>query len=247
MNEPIRLALRFALRHSGVPAALIAIALALTGCHAARMPVPESLVSAERMAVSGRQGMKLNQELRFGSYRVHPIKRSWTRGRDRGSMPVASQSERSQSFELTIGEDETAFAFVACRASAESVRIDLGVVEMNPADRSALYCNIQSTTDRLVAWEMELQERRARPLAGTITGGPSRFHVVGTNRLERGLPVDVTTGYELRDGDRVVAAVEVVNGGAVWLSPDLEPGPRRVMAAAAAALLVLEDLYDTIR
>lgn len=228
-------------------AALLLAAVSLGGCQTARLPVPDSLVTAERLAVSGRQGLQLRQRLRFGSYVAHPINRSWTRGRDRGATLAARQLERRQTYRFTLQDSDVEYWFVACHASAQSIRIDLGVIEAHPADESALYCNLQSATDRLAAWELELQERRGRPLAGTLELGDTRFDVDGTNRLEGALPMGSTTGYEIRSDGDVVGAVEVINNGAVWLSPDLDLEQRRLLAAAAAALLLLEDLYETIR
>jgi hypothetical protein len=227
-------------------AAIIVWAVLLLGCQAARMPVPETLATAEGMKVSGRQGLRLNETIRFGAYEASPIERSWTRGRDRGATAVARDSERIQSYRFTFREGDVAHWFVACRAAVESVRIDLGVVDVHPSDQSTLYCNLQSTSDRLVAWELELAERRGRPLSGTLTRGDRGFDIVGTNRVAGALPLDATTGYEIREGPTAVGAVEVINHGAVWLSPGLDPAHRPVLAAASAALLLLEDLYASI-
>lgn len=237
--------------HIAAPARAIApivvlVTLSLGGCQAARMPVPEPLAGAERMSVSGRQGFRLSPRLRFGVYEAQSIQRSWTRGRDRGATPVATHSERTQTYRFTLHEGEVARWFVACRAAVQSLRIDLRVVDMHPDDKSALYCNLQSTADRLTAWELELAERHGRPLAGTLTLGPSRLDVMGTDRVAGALSMGATTGYEIRSEGDVVGAVEVINRGAVWLRPDLDPERRSVLAAVATALLLFDDLYDTI-
>jgi hypothetical protein len=226
---------------------IVLLMLSLSGCQTARMPLPDTLAAAERMQVSGRQGLPIERRLRFGAYEAHPVTRSWTRGRDRGGTLTARQSERSQTYQFTMHEGGDAYWFVACRAWVQSVRIDLGVVDVHPADESALYCNLQSVTDRLTAWELELREDRGRPLTGTLKLGRAGLDIAGTNRLEGALPMGGTTGYELRAAGSVVGAVEVINHGAVWLSPDLDPERRRLLAAAAAALLLLEDLYETMR
>jgi hypothetical protein len=230
-----------------IPAAIAMIVMLLAGCQAARMPVPDALAAAERLSVSGRQGLKPSQRLRFGPYEAHPVRRSWTRGGDRGGTLTARQRERSQTYQFTLNEGDAAVWFVACRASVESVRIDLGVVDVHPSDESALYCNLQSSTDRLTAWELDLRERHGRPLAGTLTREDASIGVVGTDRLQGALPLSGTTGYELRHGGAAIGAVEVVNNGAVWLGPDLDTERRGLLAATAAALLLLEDLYETFR
>jgi hypothetical protein len=215
-------------------------------CQAARLPVPDSLAAAERLPVTGRQGLQLRPTLRFGSFEAGPIARSWTRGRDRGATTLALKSERRQTFEFTLHDGGEPHWFVACRAQAHRVRIDLGLVDVHPSEGSALYCNLQSTADRMTAWEMELKERRGRPLTGTLAHRGDRYDVVGTNRPAGALPMDGTVGYELRNGAGVVGAVEVVNRGAVWLHPGIDAETRRLLAAAATALLLLDELYTTM-
>jgi hypothetical protein len=227
---------------------LVAItALIAPGCQAARMPLPEGLATAERLPVSGRQGLRPGTRLRFGSFEAHPVTRSWTRGRERGAIPTATERERTQTYRFTLREDGAERWFVACRASLRSVRFDVGPILVNPSDESALYCNLQAAGDERIAWELELEERHGRPLAGTLALAPTRLNIVGTARVESALPMGLTTGYEIRVGDDVLGAVEVINGGAIWLRHDLDPGRRQLLAATAAALLLLEDLYATIR
>ena len=55
-----------------------------------------------------------------------------------------------------------------------------------------------------------------------------------------------TTGYELLQGPRIVGMVDVTNDGAVILAPGLADGARRVLAATASALLLMEELRGTI-
>jgi hypothetical protein len=216
-------------------------------CSMARMPVPESLSAAERMPVSGRQGLILRQQLRFGSYEAHNLRRSWTRGRDRGETTLATQSERRQAYSFTLRENGHDAWFVACHASVVMVTIETRVVDLHPTNESALYCNLQPLADPTAAWELVLREQRERPLSGTLSHGEATVQVAGTNRVERALPMGNTTGYEFRQDGEVIGAVEVINSGAVWLRGDRSPERRALLSAASAALLLLEDLRETIR
>jgi hypothetical protein len=229
------------------PVVVLLLGLLSSGCQPARIPLPAELATAERMPVSGRQGLILKPRLRFGPYAAESISRSWTRGRDRGGTALARHSERRQTYRFILQEGETPHWFVACRASVERVRIDVGGgFEIRPGDEAALFCNLQSVEDRLEAWELELREQHGRPLSGSLTAGGGQFDVVGTDRIDGALPLGSTTGYQLRGREGIVAAVEVMNRGAVWLHAGLNPDQRPLLAAAAAALLLLEDLYETI-
>src|SRR5690606_28584764 len=118
-------------------------------------------------------------------------------------------------------------------ASAARVRIDAAVVDIHTTDESALYCHLEPADRASTAWELELHERRDRPLGGHLAQGDQRLDVVGTDRLERALPLGTTSGYEIRERDIAVAAVEVINQGAVWLRENLDPDRRRMLSAVA--------------
>jgi hypothetical protein len=219
--------------------------LALPGCSMARMPLPDGLADSERMAVSGRQGLRLREMLSFGPYEARQVSRSSTRGRDRGDA-TATSSDRRQSYRFVLREAGHDHWHVACHASVARLRIDAVLVDVHATDESALYCNLESVERATTAWTLELRERREKPLSGHLTLDAQRLEVVGTNALERSLPMGATSGYEIREGGSAVAAVEVINNGAVWLLEDLDPERRRLLSAVAAALLLLEDLRETL-
>jgi hypothetical protein len=227
--------------------AFAVLVMLLPACQMARMPLPETLSAAERMPVSGRQGLAIRQHLRFGPYEAYQVNRSWTRGRDRGATTVATQSERTKSYRFTLREDGQDRWSVACRASVLMVTIETRVVDIRPTNESALHCNIQSLENRTTAWELVLREQWERPLAGTLSLGADAYQVIGTHRVERAPPTGSTTGYQFREGGELIGAVEVINRGAVWLRGDQSPERRSVLSAASAALLLLEDLRETIR
>jgi hypothetical protein len=51
-----------------------------------------------------------------------------------------------------------------------------------------------------------------------------------------------TTGYRISDKAQPIGAVKVIGSGAVRLQPTIQSDRRGLFAAAAAALLLLEDL-----
>lgn len=233
---------RSPLRPLGAAAVLLAV---LAACQAARTPLPEGLRAAPRMHVEGRQGWKIDQRLRFGPYEAHPVDRSWTRGRDVRVLTVG-RSRRRQRYAFTLREQGREPWRVECEAFLRTRSVDLGVVQVEPENASALDCRLRPLGGVGEEWWMVLDEEGERPLRGTLQDGERVLDVVGTNRLERALPVRSTTGYRIAEEERDLAAVEVVNDGAVWLDPGLTPAERSPLAAATAALLLLEDLRETL-
>jgi hypothetical protein len=215
------------------------------GCGMASLPLPEDLATAEPMRVEGRQGWRIQQTVRFGPYSTSEVERSWTRGRDRRVGPAAT-SRREQTFEFTLLEAGSPHWRVACRANLSYGSWDAGVVEIVRRDQSGVQCTGRPLSEPAATWRMNLQEQGDRPLAGTLSGGGVVIDVVGSNRVQGALPAGFTTGYNLRERDRTVAAVEVMNDGAVWIAPRSRGADGTMLAAAAATLLLLEDLRGTM-
>jgi hypothetical protein len=224
--------------------AAVVVLLPASGCRTARMELPETLVTEERMAVSGRQGFAMRRRIRFGSFETTPVRRSWTRVRERGASSSAVQLDRRQEYSFVLREDGAERWSVSCLSTLRAFVLQAGGIEARPSNESALFCNVQSLADATLAWELQLAERHERPLAGALSRGGERLAVVGTNRSPHGLPLGSTTGFEIREGDRPIGAVEVINSGAVWLPGGVGPERRSLLAAVAAALLALEDPRD---
>ena len=69
----------------------------------------------------------------------------------------------------------------------------------------------------------------------------------GTNRLTGTfLPLGETSGYVFVTNGQPVAAVEVINNRAVWLSPEPEPELHGLVTAAISSLLLFEELRQTL-
>lgn len=225
--------------------AFLTLLVLLPACQTARMPVPETLAASERMPVQGRQGWKLNQQIRFGPFETSEVQRSWTRGRDLRVLAY-ERNNRRQQYSFTLREAAQDRWRVTCAATLLARTIHTPVVDVEPTNRSALHCSLRSLEGSGEVWELMLHEQRERPLAGTLTRDGATLRVLGTNRLDRALSTSATTGYEIQENGRVLGAVEVINDGAVWLRGDVAPGSRSLVSATSAALLLLEDLRETL-
>lgn len=214
--------------------------LVLPACQTARIPVPDELADGDRWTVHGRQGWKLRESVRFGPYEAIDVRRSWTRGRDRGSDFV-QERDRRQNFSFALREEGVVTWLVKCESALESASIHTPVVDLDLRNRSLLNCAL-SESEGTQTWLLSLAEDRERPLEGRLENEVSSFVVRGTSKLQKSLPSPSTSGYYVTSGDRTVAAVEVVNRGLVTLLPSLESGTKSLLSAASAALLLLEEL-----
>jgi hypothetical protein len=224
---------------------LIPALLAPLGCSLASMPLPDDLSPGDRMVVEGRQGWRIREAVRFGPFTAGEGNRSWTRGRDRQSGPYATTA-RAQTFDFVLSESGRRLWAVSCEAALLRRAVDAGVVEIVRRDGSGVRCTGRTLDGPGPVWRLDLQERGDRPLEGVLSGGGRRLEVTGTRRADGALPATATTGYTFRENDRSVAAVEVINAGAVWMRAGIPDGDRGMLAAAAAAMLLLEDLRGTL-
>lgn len=219
---------------------LTALSALQFACSTARMPVSESLDAVEPMLVTGRQAQKIKTSLSFGPFEAVEIDRSWVKGSDvqKGAFEAG---RRSQRFTFLLRDQGIDRWFVSCEASLQRSAVNTEVVDVEIQNRSKATCYLTPQPDLSITWILALSERGDRPLEGELTNKAITLAVTGTRKLKGGLPSQTETGFEFRKDERVVAAVEVINRGAVWLSEDTTVD-RDVLAAAMAALLLLEDL-----
>lgn len=219
---------------------LIVLFVLLPACQVARIPVPDDLTDGERWAVEGRQGLKLRERLHFGPYEAADVRRSWTRGRDRGSE-VVERRERRQYYSFALREEGVDTWLVKCETEFERGTVRTPIMDLDLRNRSRLSCALTDAVSS-ETWLLTLTEDREQPLEGRLEGDASTFTVLGTSNLENSLPGASTSGYYITAAGRPVAAVEVVNRGSVTLHPSLESETKALLSAASAALLLLEEL-----
>lgn len=215
----------------------------------AAMRLPDSLAGVERLSVQGRQGWKLLERLEFGGFAVHGVQRSLSKGGDLGlSVPGLAYegSKRRQTFlfKLTGADDSPWRAAAATNLHRRALDVGFDIELRNKSGFMALLSPDARPDD---TWTLDLTEKGEHPLAGTLSRNGELIDVRGTNRLAGTfLPLGETSGYVFESRGKPVAAVEVINDGAVWLSPELDPTLRAPVTAAISALLLFEELRKTL-
>jgi len=200
-------------------------------CTPAAYAVPGELSAVAPLRVSGRQGVLVNQRLSFGPYATGEVSRSATRGKDLSDILQSHAGDYSQRYSFSLARAGTKVADVACTAEGSAAQT-LGVTWQ--MDRR-LQCEITAPDGERRT--LALEATRDRPLAGRVTGD-EWFEVAGSTRVAGGR-VSTTAGYTIARGDArtPVAAVDVMNDGAVYLSAANDDA----LAAVAAALLLYQD------
>lgn len=222
-------------------AALLGLTLAL-GCSSARMALPENLKeSATMMACKGRGGF--DESFTMGPYQVVEVKRGWTRKSAWGFLGYSSSNTRQQyEYSLITPEGVQWQGQAATNLRQKELEGEAwgGKLEITLSDKENVVARCSGPT----SWTLVLTLKSSENLfAGIYNSGNQTFEIQGTHKLAGSpMPLTDTSGYLISRGGEVVAAVEVINAGAVWMSPKLTAMERDQLAAAAAALLLYQDL-----
>lgn len=223
---------------------LLGLAMSLSACASASMDVPPELASVERMAVEGRSGWRASQRAAFGPWEATDVDRSWTKGSGWriGIGPIGGGSDRAaQEYTFRFLEAGTEIGQVACAAVGSRSTGTSRILDVDLAAREALECRQDGEADEEEPlWDLVVEATRDGHLEGFLRIGETRYVVSSAGTGGKFVPA-TRHGFELRNpANDVVAAVETVNEGAVFLSPELTGPVRTTFAAAAAALLLYE-------
>lgn len=228
---------------AGVGAALV---LWTAGCHLARMEAPREMAGVAPLPVSGRQGFLFaRQRPRFGDYDTHEVRRSWVRSREVDGGFVATGVYR-QRYGFVLREKGVDRWAATCETVVNSAtaRLPAGL-ELGPLARLTLRCAL-ATADSAVRARVDWNVSGLVPRgSGAVEGLARRVEIQPSYRVEHAwLPWSHAAGYLLRDGDRVVAAVDALSSGRVFFDPGLGPEERTALAAVAVVFLLFDDLHE---
>jgi hypothetical protein len=217
------------------------------GAKSAAMLLPAELAQLQPSPVSGRQGWKLNEKLAFASTRVFDVDRSLSRGNDLGIL-FYQGSKRRQTFGFSMvdGSGEVWRGAAATNVHRRALSDGNGL-SISLTDKSGFAAHLAPLDRPQELWVMELTEQGEQPLKGSLRHNDVVYAVTGTNKLAgTKLPLEGTSGYVVARGGEALAAVEVINNGAVWVAPHLSAEQRQPLLAAVSALLLFEDLRATL-
>lgn len=207
----------------------------------ARLAVDTQLAaSASAMPVDGANPRRWGTDLSFGEFRAVGVRDGdhleWFFAVGNLGTGAAKSASR-----LTL-EGPSGAVRVECLAKRSVLARGSFSVDLALGKKPLMMCGLDGPDgDR---WTLTLTER-APDLSGAIQPaegiGGERLEVRSIHRLEGSKwPLAEPPGYEISKSGRVVAAVEIINRGRVWIGSDLDEATRQRVAAAAAALLLFE-------
>jgi hypothetical protein len=220
---------------------LALLASASAGCATARMKVDPTLSTVQPLPVTGANPRRWGEPVRFGPHATGKVRGTDTLGWSLGLLggPGFSGSHRPYAWTATgpsgALDAECHQEGLEVFAQGGSLTFDVRGATGQPA----LACAFRAAPGA-APWTLALRAT-GRPdpaYRGELRGGGGVYAVRSVHALE-GSPVPMGTpaGYAVERDGQVVALVETMNAGRVWL-----PGPadEGALAAAATALLLFQ-------
>jgi hypothetical protein len=215
------------------------LAASLLGACAPHMKLPVELDDALEIGVDGRrEGDRFaTEELRFGRYRADGFARGFTSSFvDRVFFGKALDEVRSypqgDSFSYRLSDGDRDFRAVCTAAVQQTLLPGLAATTTNH-----LHCVCASRKPQRVV-QLSLAGEDAL-LRGVLSQPSASYSVAGTRDLsDTALPHASATGYLISSRERLVAAVEVVRDGRLWLDRNLPRDETDALACAAVALML---------
>jgi hypothetical protein len=214
---------------------VLAAMLALPACQVAQMQVAPELERLAAVPVSGANPRQWNAPLAFGPWRAELAYEGmkWD-----FALPLLG---------LTAGYSTQPYRVVAsaggepiqAECHARAVSLARQGLEVDPAlgKLPAFACAFRGRGDGSLRLRVTARSQEAGALAFGDTHWALRsVHQFRGSSIPSGPPL----GYEFEGGGRVVAAVETINQGRVWIDPAVSPRDQERLAVAIMVLL----LYD---
>ncbi len=226
---------------------MLLISMLMTGCQPARMLVPPDLQQNSYFyECEGRQGFKFNEDFIFGPYAVTNVRRGWTRT-DSWIVGKFETRHARQNYEYRVtgpgpdvwyGQAATGVSRSDIRQAALGGEFLWGLTyDLNFVVR------IGTETPGRVWTLIMSQEASDRVFTGVLTDEITTYRVEGIDSLEgSSMPLGEAAGYLFTLDGIHVAAVEVINKGSVRLSVLLDDFESDLLATAATALLLYQDI-----
>ena len=237
-------------KHTAFAAARVAAAFlfvsVLSACTPAQMRVPEGFgPAATAYPVDGLSPRRVDSPITFGPYAARSVREGGTLT---WSVPLGDLdlSREGQRLAFSLESEGEELVNVACKRRAWTLshgRDEPLEVDLTELSGPWMECDLN---DGQGGATLALT-RRGHKVDGTLRRGSGEaLTVAGQNALEGSpIPLDRPAGFVVRgSGTRVLAAVDGLNRGSVYLGDDLDAEQRHLLAAASVALLMATQVAD---
>ncbi|MEJ8803701.1 hypothetical protein [Pontibacter sp. H249] len=231
--------------------AAVAAVLLLSACSVPQMAVESNFKSqAQELPIEGRKVLKPNGDFRIGDYTVANVHRGWKRGSGFNILGY-DNVKSAQKYEFSLQDTQNGgewYVFGASKLHEKNLKSNNGLTIQLAANKE--YYASYFTSPESGQWQLVTVDPghylARNKFEGQVINGVKMYKVAPVYKFEgQKIPTGDIVGYEFKDDEEVIAAVQVVNNGKVWMRSDLSNDTRMVLASAAASLLLYDKLKDS--
>lgn len=221
--------------------------MTIAACTTPHMMVDRELKSnTPAWNVKGKQGWIINQKLSFGPYATGKVSRGWTRSYDIPFFVRFRGSKEKFHFEQK-GPEGSLIVHTVQSLKAKEIDFLKGYFSI-PLDFQDAFSGTIGTEKDPGKWTFVVNNPNDQYFGETSEGYLSngnelyKIHEVRQNSKKRDTKWGLIFGYEVFRNGKVIAGIETINNGRVWIDKNLNEEETQVMAAFAAALLLRSEL-----
>jgi hypothetical protein len=215
--------------------------LLAAGCQVAQMRVDPELSLVMPLQVTGSRFGTLSRHIDFGKWSVEQKRSAFSRSFSH-IIPISAEYNYVP-YEFTLSEDGLLVARGDCLA--RGLAFSLGSITVEPPNIvPPLTCGLNGQGLVTLTLKDKVEFARDREVA-TVSFDSGTWEIDSIHEIVqvRG-PSTTPAGYRIMARDRLIAEVETINRGRVWISPDLS-AQDEVRAAAVAAVLLLYEKQES--
>lgn len=229
---------------------LLALAAIFTATFAtAQAEFPENEVTH---IVKGRNGWMINQTLSFGPYQSGKVKRSWTSAPSFEFVVRLAKAKQKFRFELADDQGNTSEVYMSGELKRKELPLFDGSMSLMLPDED-IFAGTIFVNDAAQPWEFYLEnpnkETVLEKVNGKISKGQETIQIEESRYISGGKKPHIggqALAFKFVQNGKVLGVVEVINKGKVILDDSLSAEQKFVLANAASAILLRQNLMDEV-
>ncbi len=223
--------------------------LVLSACTALSIDLePAFSANADVYPVTGRQGLLIRQRLSFGPFQTGVVDRDWDSS---SNIQVANykSSDSHGGFRYTLQGPRTEQQRVDCQHNNNSESLNFGSAQRGEwswllAAENRFNCEIKRDKTS-PQWHIAMGQRGAEThRRGALYSNDASYQIDSIHSANNGSINIGGIGYQISRNQQILAAVETIDQGRVWLRNALSTDEAQLLAAAASALLLYQTPED---
>lgn len=199
--------------------------------------------------VKGRNGWLVNQSLSFGPYQSSKVKRSWTSAPSFEWIVRLQKAKQKFYFELADNQGNQSEVYMSGLLSRTELPVFDKTLSLMLPDED-LFLGLITYQDK--TWQFYLENPNKTTMLekvnGTLSDGNQTITIEESRYLSNGKKHigGEALAYHFKLNGNVIGLVEIINKGKVIIDDSLSADQKFIVANAAAALLLRQNLADAL-